>query len=58
MHSERFVVIWTRPGFGLGFQADHYAMCPREARRKHREMYPQDRVCGVKRAQGDGRWVA
>ncbi len=58
MHRERFIVIWTRRGSNIGFQADHYAMSPREARRMHLEMFPGDRVCGVKRPRSDGRWVA
>lgn len=54
---QRFIVLWNRPGYGMAFEADHYANSPAEARAAHRAMFPNDRVKAVKLPRGNGRFV-
>ena len=53
----RFIVFWTRPGYGMAFQGDIHAASPREAREAFRAIWPEDLIVGIKRTAG-GPWLA
>lgn len=59
------LVYWTRWGTGPAFAADVMAENPAAARSRFSEMFPADRIIGVKLAKGHdgsagagGRWLA
>jgi len=59
---NHYLVFWKRPGWNRSFAADHFANSPKEAREKHRAIFPDDQIIGVKQPRswscGGGKWVA
>jgi len=65
MNLQHFLVYWSRWGIERPFAADVMAETARRARERFLEMFPSDRVVGVKLAKGHdghagegGRWLA